>query len=215
MIEQTALEILGRVSAVITESHVVYTSGRHGSAYVNKDAVYPHLQETQTLCYAIAEGFRDDDIEVVIGPAMGGIILAQWTAFHLTRMANGKRQVLAVYAEKIPGGEDFVIKRGYDKLIAGKKVLVVEDVLTTGGSAKKVIQTTRVVGGNVIGLGVLCNRGGITPADVADPPKLTAVVNVSLESWDGADCPLCKQGVAINTDVGKGGEFLAQQTAKP
>ena len=214
MMEETALRILRQVGVVITGSHFVYTSGKHGSAYVNKDGVYPYLEQTGDLCYGIAEEFRDDAVETVIGPAMGGIILSQWTAFHLARMTGGKRQVFAVYAEKSPDGESFVIKRGYDKFITGKRVLVVEDVLTTGSSAKKVIEAVRAIGGNIVGLGVLCNRGGITPADVAWPLKLTALVDITLETWNEADCPLCQQGVPINVDVGKGREFLARQATK-
>ncbi len=209
MNEQEVLEILRKLGAVITDSHIVYTSGRHGSAYVNKDAVYPHTAETSRLCHAIAERFADDSVKVVIAPAIGGVILSQWVAHHLSEM-NGY-EVLGVYAEKTKSGDAFVIKRGYDKIVAGKNVLVVEDVLTTGGSAKKVVEATRALGGNVIGLGVLCNRGGITPRDVADVPKLTALVNVTLDAWDEADCPLCGQDVPINTDVGKGREFLAHK----
>lgn len=210
MNEQEVLQVLGRVGAVIADSHIVYTSGKHGTAYVNKDAVYPHTAETSRLCRAIAERFADDNVEVVIAPAIGGVILSQWTAHHLTEM-NG-HEVFGVYAEK-SDGDAFVVKRGYDKLIAGKNVLVVEDVLTTGGSAKKVVEATRAIGGNVVGLGVLCNRGGITPEDVANPPKLFALVNVKLDAWDEAECPLCAKNVPINTDVGKGREFLARTQA--
>lgn len=219
MNEQEVLEVLGKVGAVIADSHIVYTSGKHGTAYVNKDAVYPHTAETSRLCRAIAERFADDNVEVVIAPAIGGVIISQWVAYHLSEMAG--REVLGVYAEKVqredvePSGvvtrEEFVIKRGYNKLVASKRVLVVEDVLTTGGSAKKVVEATRAVGGNVIGLGVLCNRGGITPQDVADVPKLIALVNVKLDAYDEATCPLCEQNVPINTDVGKGREFLARK----
>ncbi len=211
MNEQEVLQVLGKVGAVIAESHIVYTSGKHGTAYVNKDAVYPHTAETSRLCRAIAERFADDNVEVVIAPAIGGVILSQWMAHHLSEMNS--REVFGVYAEKSEGGDAFIIKRGYDKLIAGKNVLVVEDVLTTGGSAKKVVEATRAIGGNVVGLGVLCNRGGITPQDVADVPKLTSLVNVKLDAWDETTCPLCERNVPVNTDVGKGREFLAQKQA--
>lgn len=158
MDEQVILEFFGKVGAVITDSHIVYTSGKHGSTYVNKDAIYPHTRATSYLCLAIAEQFVADDVEVVVAPAIGCIILSQWTAHHLSELNN--HEVLGVYAEKevvaIPDSEDkrrkcyaetgnFVIKRGYDKLIAGKRVLVVDDVLTTGGSAKKVVEATRVL----------------------------------------------------------------------
>jgi orotate phosphoribosyltransferase len=87
----------------------------------------------------------------------------------------------------------------------------VEDVLTTGGSARRVVEATRAIGGKVVGLGVLCNRGGVTPQDVANVPELFALVNVKMNAWDEAECPLCAQGVPINTDVGKGREYLARK----
>ncbi len=207
MNEQDVLKILSRLNAVLTDSHIVYTSGKHGRAYINKDAIYPHTKETSQLCRAIAEQFLDSDVEVVIAPSIGGVILSQWVAYHLTEITG--REVLGVYSEK--EGDSFVIKRGYDKIVQGKKVLVVEDVLTTGGSVKKVIEATRALEGNVVGLGVLCNRGGITPQYVSNPPKLFSLVNVKFDSWDEAECPLCSKGVPINTDVGKGRDFLAKK----
>lgn len=209
MNEQEVLTLLGRVGAVITKSHIVYTSGKHGIAYVNKDAVYPYTKETSKLCRALAQKFAGDGVQVVIAPAIGGVILSQWTAFHLSELTGNK--VFSVYAEKADNEDIFIIKRGYDKFVAGKNVLVVEDVLTTGGSAKKVVEATRAIGGNVIGLGVLCNRGEITPQDVADVPKLFALVNIKLDAWDEADCPLCAQSVPVNIDFGKGKEFLARK----
>ena len=211
MNEQEVLRVLGKVGLVIANSHIVYTSGKHGTAYVNKDAVYPHTKETSDLCRAIAQQFANDGVEVVIAPAIGGVILSQWTANHLTELTGS--EVLGVYAEKADSGDAFIIKRNYDKIVAGKNVLVVEDVLTTGGSAKKVVEATRAIGGKVIGLGVLCNRGGITTQDVADVPELFALANVKLDAWDEADCPLCAQSVPINTDVGKGREYLARKKA--
>lgn len=211
MTEQEVLQVLSEVGAVIIDNHIVYTSGKHGTAYVNKDAVYPHTKETSRLCRTIAEQFANDKVETVIAPAIGGVILSQWTAHHLSEITG--REVLGVYAEKVEVENDdgFAIKRGYDKLVVGKNVLVVEDVLTTGGSAKKVIEATRAIGGKVVGLGVLCNRGEITPQDVADVPKLTALVNVKLDAYDEATCPLCEQNIPINTDVGKGREFLERK----
>jgi len=211
MNEQEVLQVLGQVGAVITDSHIVYTSGKHGTAYVNKDALYPHTAETSRLCQVIAEQFANDGVEVVIAPAIGGVILSQWIAHHLSEITG--REVFGVYAEKKEGVIDagFIIKRGYDKIVAGKNVLVVEDVLTTGGSARAVIQATRALDGNVVGLGVLCNRGGITLEDISNPPKLFALVNIKLDAWDEANCPLCAKKIPINTDVGKGMEYLKEK----
>lgn len=202
------LSILTKAGAIIKDGHIVYTSGKHGSAYVNKDALYPHTKDTSKLCREIAKQFADDNVEVVVAPAIGGVILSQWVAYHLSQMTG--REILGVYAEKTDSGDEFVIKRGYDKLIKGKNVLVVEDILTTGGSVKKVIEVVRSLGGKVIGLGAICNRGKVTPQDVADPGKMFALVNIELDMWDEADCPLCARGYPINTDVGKGREYLTK-----
>jgi len=213
MNEQEVLRILRDVGAVITDGHFVYTSGKHGSVYINKDAVYPHIRVISQLCYAIAAHFRNKfgayyGIDSVVGPAIGGVILSTRIADWLEQMNGGN--VLSLYAEKTDNGE-FVFRRGYDKFVPGRRVLVVEDVLTTGGSVKKVIEATRDLGGKVIGLGVLCNRGGVTLQDVADPPELFALVNVNLDAWDEAECPLCASYVPINEEVGKGREFLARR----
>ncbi len=207
MNEQHVLEMLRQVGAVITDSHIVYTSGKHGTAYVNKDAVYPHTTQTSRLCQAMAERFVDDEVEVVIAPALGGIILSQWTAHHLSQMSG--REVLGVYAEK--SDNDFIIKRGYDKLLANKRVLVVEDIITTGTSAKKVIEAVRAAGGHVVGLAVLCNRGEVRPEDVGNISRLYALVRITLDAWEEAACPLCADRIPVNTDVGKGREFLARK----
>lgn len=204
------LEALAKIQAVITDSHLVYTSGKHGATYFNKDAIYPHTELTSQLCEEIAKHFANHGIEVVLAPAVGGIILSQWVAYHLTKITG--REVLGVYAEK--DGEGFVIKRGYDKLSSGKKVLIIEDILTTGGSVKKVIDTARCIGANIVGLGVLCNRGGIKASDVSNPPELFALIDVNFDAWDEADCPLCAKHIPVNTDVGHGRKYVQAKGQK-
>jgi len=201
---ERAHAILAEARAIITGSHIVYTSGKHGSAYVNKDAVYPNTARVAELCRFLAEAAVPYRPEIVCGPATGGIILAQWTGHHLG--------VPAVYAEKAPEG-GMALRRGYDKLVAGKRVLVVEDVLNTGGSIKDTIAAVRRAGGEVVAAAALVNRGGVVAGDVG-APALVALLDVVLEAWDAAACPLCRDGVPVNTDVGKGREFLAQRAAR-
>ncbi|MDO8461962.1 MAG: phosphoribosyltransferase family protein [Deltaproteobacteria bacterium] len=207
--EQEVLRILTKSGAVITGSHIIYTSGKHGAAYVNKDAIYPHTKEISLLCRTIAENFTKAEVDIVVAPAVGGVILSQWVAHHLSDLTG--REVLAVYAEKLEGGDGFVIKRGYDKMIRQKRVLVVEDILTTGGSVKKVVESARSLGGEVVGIGALCNRGGLKASDLGEVPELFTLVSLKLDAWDEDFCPLCSQKVPINTDVGKGREFLAKK----
>ncbi len=206
--KRKVLGILNKVGAVITDSHIVYASWLHGTAYIDKDALYPHTKETSRLCREIAEQFSDDDVEAVVAPEKGGIILSQWVAFHLSKITG--REVLAFYAEKKSGG--FIVERGGARTqLRGRNVLVVEDVLTTGRSAKLVIEAVRVVGGTVIGLGALVNRGGITLKDTGNVPRLISLVNIKLNVWDKKDCFLCRDGVPVNADIGRGLEFLANQ----
>lgn len=202
------LELLARLGALITGDHLVYTSGRHGSSYVNKDALYPHTAATSEVCARIARRFAGAGVEVVAGPTVGGVIMAQWTAHHLCALTG--REVLAVYAEEEPGAEvkRRAFRRGYDALVAGRRVLVVEDILTTGGSVRLVVEAVRAAGGAVAGVGALCNRGGIAAAQVG-APELYALADVPLESYPADECPLCAAGVPVNTRVGKGAAFLA------
>ncbi len=193
------LNTLESCGAFIRNSHIVYTSGLHGHSYMNKDALYPHTFLTSKLCKEIADRFAKELIDVVLAPALGGIILSQWVAHHLTEITG--REILAVYAEK--DGDSFVIKRGYDKIISDKNVLVLEDVLTTGGSVKKVVEKVKTAGGHVVAVAALCNRGGIS-AESLSAPKLDALVNITWDAWPASECPLCAKGRPINTDVGKG-----------
>jgi len=205
MIIRKPLRIIEDTGA-LKQGHFVLTSGLHTENYINKDAIYLHPDEIASLAKCIAYEYRDAGIEAVLGPAMGGVILSQWVAFHLSRMT--KRDVLAVYADKDETGRGFVMKRGYDRAIIGKRILIVEDVINTGGSVKKAVDLARENGCKVVGVGALCNRGGATHEKVGHPGKLTSVIDIKFETWTEDECPLCKKHVHINTDVGKGQEFL-------
>lgn len=200
-----ALKLFESCGTILTNSHFVYTSGKHGHTYINKDAVYPHTEIVRQLCQEIARQCPWQ-IEVVAGPTMGAVILSQWVAHELSQMTG--REILGIYAEE-DAEKNRVFRRGYDALLRGRSVLVVEDILTTGGSARKVVEAVKNLGGKVAGVFGLCNRGGVTAAEVGGVPVM-ALVNVKFEMWEPALCPLCAKGVPVNTTVGKGREFLAR-----
>jgi orotate phosphoribosyltransferase len=205
------LDILKSVNAIIMESHIVLTSGRHASIYINKDALYPHTKETSEVCKLMAEKAKGLEVDVVVGPALGGIVLSQWTAHHLSKMEG--TEVLGVYTEKTEdGGQKFT--RGYEKFVKGKRILVVEDLASTGGSVKKVIAAVQAAGGEAVGVCVMVNRN---PKEVNEQffgaPFFPLDV-LEVESFEEGQCPLCEDGIPINESVGHGKEFLEKLKAK-
>ncbi len=205
MSRQKVIDILKNVGAVITDSHFVYTSGKHGSVYINKDALYPHTAETSQVGQMFAKKFKDVDIDVVAAPALGGIILSQWTAYHLSKLKG--KEVFGVYTEKTLE-KNQVFTRGYDTLVKGKNVLVIEDLTTTGGSVRKVVDSVKAAGGNVIEVCVMVNRDplGVTAEVVGG--HFSALGILKAEAFEEADCPLCQKGIPINTSVGHGKKYL-------
>lgn len=208
MMKNEILAIFEQTHALLREDHFVYTSGKHGSDYFNKDAIYPYTAAISQLCQEIARRVievKPRPIDVVVGPALGGVVLSQWVAHHLSQLLE--REVLAVYTEKTPeNGQRFT--RGYDALVAGKNILVVEDVMTTGGSVHKVVEAVKAAGGTVVQAFALFNRNPeVVTAEVVGAPLSTLVV-MPLQAWDPADCQLCKVSVPINTQIGKGKEAV-------
>lgn len=206
MDEAQVLEMLQKVGA-FRAGHFVFVSGLHADTYVNKNAMYPYTREMSELCKSIAERYKGQGIEAVVGPSTGGIILSQWVAHHLSDMEG--KQIFSVYADK--DGEGFVIKRGYDEVIRAKRTLVVEDLVTTGGSLRKVVEEARRVGAEVAAAVAICNRGEVTKEMVGNPPEFFSLLNVHLEQWPAETCELCERNIPINTDVGHGKEFLARK----
>lgn len=205
------INILKETNAIVTDSHFVYTSGRHGSVYVRKDALYPHAEMTSKVAKLFAEKFKNKRIDVVVAPAIGGIILSQWTAYHLSKLK--KKEVLGIFTEKDEQSNQ-IFKRGYDLLIKGKNVLVLEDLTTTGGSVKKVVDSVKAAGGKVIAVCVMINRDpkSVTSKTIGVPLSSLGVFNA--ESFDPKGCPLCKKDIPIDTIVGHGKKYLQEKGKK-
>lgn len=183
---------------VINKGHFIGTSGKHLDTYINKDAIYPHTKETSFICKQIALYFKNFDIDTVASPALGGIILSQWTAFHLSNLK--KKEIYSVYIEKING--ELKVTRGYDKFIKDKKVLVLEDNVNTGLSVKKVIKEILKNKGSVVGVGCICNRGNINKNKLK-VKNFFSLHNIKLKNFNKGSCPMCKKGVPVNSHLGK------------
>ena len=197
-----ALKILIAVGAVLKNDHFEYPSGRHGASFINKDALFPHVGAVSQLCELIAEHFqlcRYRGVEVVAGRGVRGMALAQWTAHHLTRLQGNCEPCMAVYADRAEEGE-FVFRRGQGKLIAGKNVLIVEDVMVTGESVLRMIELVKHRG-NLVGVGVLSDRGYITD-EYLGVPDLHVLAELSDVTYAPADCPMCRQGKPLSPTPG-------------
>jgi orotate phosphoribosyltransferase len=199
-------DLFKKANAIIENDHIVYTSGKHGSVYLNKDALYPHTELASEVGKMFAEKYENEDIDIVVAPALGGIILSQWTAHHLSKIKN--KEILGAYAEKDSEGT-LVLKRGYDKLVAGKNILVVEDITNTGGSIKKTIQVTEEAGGKIVAACVMINRSPETVTSETMGAPFDALGVIEAEALEEDICPLCKENIPVNTEVGHGKKFLA------
>ncbi len=212
------VDILRQVAAIITDDHFVYTSGKHGSVYINKDFLYPHPKETSIVGKMFAEKMKDFDIDVVAAPAVGGTILCTWTAFYLSKLK--KREILSVYTEKDKGTtasameSEQIFRRGYDTFIKGKKVLVIEDLTTTGISVKKTADAVRKAGGRVVAVCVMVNRNPKQVNKKMVGAPFYALDVFPAQAFDEKDCPLCKKNMPINIKIGHGKKFVDQQSKK-
>lgn len=159
------------------------TSGLHSATYWEKFRILENPSYTERLCQLIAEHFKGEEISLVAGPTTGGIILA-----HEVGRQLGK---CAIYAEK--EGNIRTFRRGLS-ISAGERVLVVDDVLTTGKSIREVTSAVKKQGGKVIGIGVLVDRSEDNP-DFGAP--LFSTLKVETPTYKPEECPLCAAGVPI------------------
>jgi len=176
--------------------HFVYTSGRHGADYLEKFRILEDPKTTTALAAMIANEFSPLTPELVAGPTTGGIILAYEVARQLG--------VNAVYVERgEPGGR--TLRRGFE-IPPGARVLVVDDVVTTGGSVAETEACITNAGGVVIGIGVLADR---TAGRAATNVPFFACLTVDFPSYPPDACSQCAAGIPVAAPRGSGKKFLA------
>jgi orotate phosphoribosyltransferase len=177
-------EEMFRKSGAVLDGHFILTSGRHSAVYWEKFKVMQYPEYVQQLCGMIADHYRKENIDLVAGPTTAGIILA----FEVARQLGTR----AIYAEKAEN-KTFAFKRGA-AMSAGDRVLVVDDVLTTGGSIKEVISLVKEREGKVMGIGVLVDR---TEKDLSFGVPLFGCVRAEAVSYAPENCPLCAAKIPL------------------
>ena len=174
---------LYRKSGALLEGHFRLTSGLHSPGYLQCALVLQHPQHAELLGRAIADRVRDLRTTVVLSPALGGVVIGQEVGRALG--------VRAIFAER--QDDALTLRRGF-LISESDRVLVVEDVLTTGGSTRETMQVARADGGHVIGAASIVNRMGRDP-DLGVP--FVSLLNVDLPTYEPDCCPLCAQGLPV------------------
>ena len=180
-------EILGVLEkrGAVLRGHFKLSSGRHSDVFVQKFRVLEEPRLAQGFGSAIASSFPEG-FDVVASPAVGAVVLGFATA-----LAGEAR---FVFAERADG--EMSLRRGF-AIEPHERVLVVEDVITTGGSAREVVALVRRSAGSVVGVGALIDRGDpVRPADLG--AQLRALIKLDVSSWDPADCPLCERNEPLD-----------------
>jgi orotate phosphoribosyltransferase len=180
---QSSVEDLFRTAGVLCEGHFLLTSGLHSPVYWEKFRILQYPEYTGALCCLIAGHFRAKQPSVVVGPTTGGVILAFETARQLG--------IRGIFAEK--EGDARVLRRDFT-IAPGEKVLVVDDVLTTGKSVHETLDAVRRVGGDVIGVGVMVDRSESQP-DFST--ELFTCLRAPAIAYTADTCPLCAAGIPL------------------
>jgi orotate phosphoribosyltransferase len=172
---------LFRKSNALLDGHFMLTSGKHSAQYMQCAQVLQYPDRAAILAEGLASSFRDMGIQTVIGPAMGGILVA-----HEVGKALGVR---ALFTERENG--IMRLRRGFT-LSPGERVLVVEDVITTGGSVREVLAVVQEFEANPVGVGILVDRTG---GNVDFGIPMASLIQLHIQAYEELECPLCAQGI--------------------
>ena len=167
-------------TGALLEGHFKLTSGLHSAAYFQCAKVLQYPWHAETLCREIAEHFKNDNLQTVISPAVGGIVFGQ----EIARLLN----VRAIFAERVDGRMS--LRRGFE-LSQGEKVLLAEDVTTTGGSVKEVMALARELGADIAAVTSVVDRSG---GKALFGVPYFSLFQMDVTNYDPEDCPMCQAG---------------------
>lgn len=176
-----------REIGALKSGHFLLASGRHSDVYLEKFDLLRNPAATERVCARFVDEFKDIPVDVVVGPTTGGILLAFETARQM--------RLPAAYAERASAGGDAREIRRSTVFPEGSRVLVLDDILTTGGSVRETLLALAHHPVEVVGIGVLVDRSGGTVAFGETPMRPLAQQNVA--SWEAAECPMCQRGEAL------------------
>ena len=191
--ESSELLTLLQNTGAMLEGHFLLTSGRHSNVYIEKFRILEDPNALDEVCRAMAEIVMDENVELVLGAAIGGILIAGGVGRHLSARH--------IFSERVKGKME--LRRGFS-ITKGQRVVIVEDIITTGGSVVELIQLAKEQGAEIVQVVNLVHR---STGEVDFGVTSTALLTIPSESWEPKDCPLCKQGVPI-TERGRTGKKM-------
>lgn len=220
MTQEEIREEFERDGCVVRDGHFVYAGGKHGSVYIRKDIILSDTRRARRLVGELGRRILAEDldhgVEAVIGPEKSGIVMAHRVADYLDDVTEGPSRVRAYYAEKEMLGEReiFVLRRDFPLAVNGRRVLIAEDVVNDGHTARRVVEAVMLAGGTVVGVTALWNRGTERKIVLPMPGSrrcveipIVALLDERLDAWPARACPLCEAGVPINITLGHGATF--------
>ena len=191
--ESSELLTLLQNTGAMLEGHFLLTSGRHSNVYIEKFRILEDPNALDKVCGAMAEIVMDKNVELVLGAAIGGILIAGGVGRYL-----GTQHI---FSERVNGKME--LRRGFS-ITKGQRVVIVEDIITTGGSVYELIQLVNEQGAEIVQVVNLVHRSS-TEINFGVPS--TALLTIPSESWEPNDCPLCKQEMPV-TERGRTGKKM-------
>ena len=177
--QEQALDCYRKTGAIL-KGHFKLTSGRHSDTYMQSAKLFIDTKQSEIVCKALAEKLADEKIDLVVSPAIGGILMGYEVARQLG--------VPNIFAERENG--EMTLRRGF-AIEKGTKVVVVEDVVTTGGSVKEVVRLVQSMGAEVVAVASLVDRSN---GNVDFGEKYVNLISMEVVSYEPDECPLCKEG---------------------
>ncbi|MDE5655149.1 MAG: orotate phosphoribosyltransferase [Clostridia bacterium] len=179
MTQEQALDCYRKTGAIL-KGHFKLTSGRHSDTYMQSAKLFIDTKQSEIVCKALAEKLAGEKIDLVVSPAIGGILMGYEVARQLG--------VPNIFAERENG--EMTLRRGF-AIEKGTKVVVVEDVVTTGGSVKEVVKLVQSMGAEVVAVASLVDRSN---GNVDFGVKYVNLISMEVVSYEEDECPLCKEG---------------------
>ena len=181
--DRAEMERIFKQTGLMLEGHFLLTSGRHSNRYMQCAKLFQYQEYSEMICKDLADRFAGQKIDMVVGPAVGGIIMS----YEMARQFK----VPNIFAERENGA--MTLRRGFS-IPEGAKVLVVEDVVTTGGSVREVMDIVAEAKAEVVGVCVVVDRSG-GKIDFGVP--FEAAYETEIQSYEPSQCPLCEQGLEL------------------